>query len=186
VGISGTFATPLATELLTSATLVLAFGASLNYYTTYLGDIFGKARVVHIDNQASALGRYQQIDIAIQADARLAAAELADELDRRDIASSASAPRRPRGASPNRIPSASDSSIAAQLRAWIRVRSCARSIACFPKSARSWWTSVTSWTSPSRICPYRIRAHSCGRSNTPPWAPASAPPWAQRWHILMG
>lgn len=83
VGISGTFATPLATELLTSATLVLAFGASLNYYTTYLGDIFGKARVVHIDNQAPALGRYQPVDIAIQADARLAAAELADELERR-------------------------------------------------------------------------------------------------------
>jgi thiamine pyrophosphate-dependent acetolactate synthase large subunit-like protein len=83
VGISGTFATPIASELLTSATLVVAFGASLNYYTTYLGDIFGKARVVQIDNQATALGKYQHVDVAIQADARVAAAGLADELERR-------------------------------------------------------------------------------------------------------
>ena len=82
-GISGTFSTPLATELLTSATLVLAFGASLNYYTTYLGDIFGKARVVQIDNQARALGKYQDVDIVIEADAGIAAAQLADELERK-------------------------------------------------------------------------------------------------------
>jgi len=82
-GISGTFSTPLGTELLTSATLVLAFGASLNYYTTYLGDIFGKARVVQIDNRAPALGKYQHVDIAIEADARVAAAQLADELERK-------------------------------------------------------------------------------------------------------
>lgn len=83
VGIVGTFASPVASELLGSASLVLAFGASLNYYTTYLGDIFGKAHIVHVDNQPAALGRYQRLDVPIVADARLAAAELADELERR-------------------------------------------------------------------------------------------------------
>jgi len=83
VGISGTFASPIASELLGSATLVLAFGASLNFYTTYLGDIFGKAHIVHIDNQPGALGKYQRFDLAVVADARLAAAELADALEQK-------------------------------------------------------------------------------------------------------
>ena len=83
VGIAGTFASPVASELLSSASLVLAFGASLNYYTTYLGDIFGKAHIVHIDNQPAALGKYQRLDVPVVADARLAAAELADELEQR-------------------------------------------------------------------------------------------------------
>ena len=83
VGIVGTFASPIASELLGSASLVLAFGASLNYYTTYVGDIFGKARVIHIDNQPAALGKYQPVDVSVVADARLAAAALADELEQR-------------------------------------------------------------------------------------------------------
>jgi len=83
VGIVGSFASPIASELLSRASLVLAFGASLNYYTTYLGDIFGKARFIHIDNQPAALGKYQPVDVSVVADARLAAAELADELERR-------------------------------------------------------------------------------------------------------
>lgn len=83
VGIVGTFASPIASELLGSASLVLAFGASLNYYTTYLGDIFGKAHIVHIDNQPAALGKYQPVDVSVVADARLAAAALADELEQR-------------------------------------------------------------------------------------------------------
>lgn len=83
IGIVGTFATPVASELLRSADLVLAFGASLNYHTTYLGKIFGKARIVQIDRQPTALGRYQPVDLAVVADVRLAAAALADELERK-------------------------------------------------------------------------------------------------------
>jgi len=83
VGVVGSFASPVASDLLASATLVLAFGASLNYYTTYVGDIFGKARIIHVDNQPAALGKYQPVDISIVADARLAAAALADALERK-------------------------------------------------------------------------------------------------------
>lgn len=83
IGIVGTFATPIASELLRTADLVLAFGASLNYHTTYLGKIFGKARIVQFDRQPTALGRYQAVDLAVVADARLAAAALADELERK-------------------------------------------------------------------------------------------------------
>ena len=82
LGIVGTFSTPVASELLASATLVLAFGASLNYFTTYNGAVFGKARFIHIDDKPAALGRYQPVDLSCVADARLAAADLADELDK--------------------------------------------------------------------------------------------------------
>lgn len=83
VGVVGTFATPVASELLQSADLVLSFGASLNDHTTYLGSIFGKARIIQIDDDGRALGRYRSVDLGVVADARLAAMALADELQRR-------------------------------------------------------------------------------------------------------
>lgn len=83
VGIAGTFATPLASELLTRADVVLAFGASLNQYTTYAQSIFGTARVVHVDVDAAAPSRYQPAELAVIGDARLAAAALDRELERR-------------------------------------------------------------------------------------------------------
>jgi acetolactate synthase-1/2/3 large subunit len=83
VGISGTFATPVASELLGTATLVLVFGASLNNYTTYNTSIFGKARFIHIDDKPAALGKYQPVDLSFVADARIAAGQLADALEKR-------------------------------------------------------------------------------------------------------
>src|ERR1700722_3256707 len=83
VGVVGTFATPVASELLHTANLVLVFGASLNYDTTYDGNIFGKARIVQFDNQPTAIGRFQTVDLAVLADARLAAVSLAHELEQR-------------------------------------------------------------------------------------------------------
>ncbi len=83
IGIVGTFATPVASELLAQADIVLSFGASLNEHTTFFGSIFGKARVVEIDADPAALRRHHDADIAINADAHLAATAIADELQRR-------------------------------------------------------------------------------------------------------
>lgn len=83
IGVSGSFATPLASELLGEADLVLAFGASLNHHTTYLGSIFGKARLIQIDTDKAALGRYRAADLTVVADARLVARALADALERK-------------------------------------------------------------------------------------------------------
>lgn len=80
VGVVGTFATPVASELLQSAEVVLSFGASLNPHTTYSRSIFGKARIVQIDDDRAALQRHQDADIAVLADAREAAAALVAEL----------------------------------------------------------------------------------------------------------
>jgi thiamine pyrophosphate-dependent acetolactate synthase large subunit-like protein len=50
IGISGGFATPLAAELLPQADLIVAFGATLNHWTTRHGALIGAdAQVVHVD-----------------------------------------------------------------------------------------------------------------------------------------
>lgn len=50
IGIAGGFSSPLAAELLPQADLILAFGATLNHWTTRHGALIGpEARVVHVD-----------------------------------------------------------------------------------------------------------------------------------------
>jgi thiamine pyrophosphate-dependent acetolactate synthase large subunit-like protein len=83
LGFVGTMSTPLGSELVAEADLVLAFGASLNPYTTYRGDLLRNARVVHFDTNPKAAGRYHPAEIAIVADARLAAQALVKELEKR-------------------------------------------------------------------------------------------------------
>lgn len=81
IGVVGGCATPVASELLNKADLVLSFGASLNYETTYDATIFGKARIIQIDNNPAALGRFQTVELPVLADAHLAAARLASDLE---------------------------------------------------------------------------------------------------------
>ncbi|WP_027008033.1 thiamine pyrophosphate-binding protein [Conexibacter woesei] len=73
IGISGGFASPLAAELLPQADLILAFGATLNHWTTRHGALIGPdAEVIHIDLDpavATVVG-----DAAATADALLARA----------------------------------------------------------------------------------------------------------------
>lgn len=83
IGIVGTMSTPLGSELVSQADLVLTFGASLNPYTTYRGDLLRRARVVQFDSSPQASGRYHPAEISIVGDARLAAAALVRELERR-------------------------------------------------------------------------------------------------------
>lgn len=73
IGISGGFASPLAAELLPQADLILAFGATLNHWTTRHGALIGPgAQVLHVDLDpavATVVG-----DAAATADALLARA----------------------------------------------------------------------------------------------------------------
>lgn len=84
LGISGGFAPPTSARLLREADVVLAFGASLNMWTTRHGELIGPgARVVQVDVEADAVGGHRPVDVGLVADARLAAEALAAELDRR-------------------------------------------------------------------------------------------------------
>jgi thiamine pyrophosphate-dependent acetolactate synthase large subunit-like protein len=84
LGISGSFASPTATEVLASADLVLGFGASLNNWTTKHGALIAPgAGVVQVDLDEEAIGARRPVDVGVVADAGEAAAGLLEELGRR-------------------------------------------------------------------------------------------------------
>lgn len=83
IGICGTYSTPVASDLILQADCVLVFGAGLNALTTYKNTLFPKAMVIQIDTDASAFGKFVDIEIGVQADCQLTAQALVDELERR-------------------------------------------------------------------------------------------------------
>ncbi len=79
--VSGGFASPLAAELIGAADVVVAFGSTLNMWTTRHGRLIGSAaRVAHVDLEASALGRHQQIDLGVVGDSATTAMAVTDAL----------------------------------------------------------------------------------------------------------
>jgi thiamine pyrophosphate-dependent acetolactate synthase large subunit-like protein len=84
VGISGGFASPAAASLMRESDLVLAFGASLNMWTTRHGKLIGPgARVVQVDVEPEAIGVHRAVDVGVVADASAAATAFEAELERR-------------------------------------------------------------------------------------------------------
>jgi thiamine pyrophosphate-dependent acetolactate synthase large subunit-like protein len=68
--VSGGFATPLAAELISAADVVVAWGASLNMWTTRHGALVGSgATVVQVDLDPTALGAHHRVDAGIVGDA---------------------------------------------------------------------------------------------------------------------
>jgi thiamine pyrophosphate-dependent acetolactate synthase large subunit-like protein len=86
LGIAGGFATPLAAELLPQADLVLAFGATLNHWTTRHGTLFGDAPVVQVDLDPTALGAHRALEFGIVGDVAATAAALHAALTDREAA----------------------------------------------------------------------------------------------------
>jgi thiamine pyrophosphate-dependent acetolactate synthase large subunit-like protein len=81
IGIAGGFASPAAAELLRDSDLVLAFGATLNHWTTRHGSLIGPdARVVQVDLDPEAIGAEQPVDAGVIADAAAAAEALTEAL----------------------------------------------------------------------------------------------------------
>jgi thiamine pyrophosphate-dependent acetolactate synthase large subunit-like protein len=67
--VSGGFATPLAASLISDADLVVAWGASLNMWTTRHGALLdGGATVVQVDIDPAALGAHHPVDLGIAGD----------------------------------------------------------------------------------------------------------------------
>ena len=85
LGISGGFAPPLAAELIAQADLVLAFGASLNMWTTQHGRLLSPhAVVVQIDHEAQALGSHHRVDLPVVGDVKETARALLPVLEKRE------------------------------------------------------------------------------------------------------
>jgi len=84
LGISGGFASPTAARLLAESDLVLAFGASLNMWTTRHGTLVGtQTRVVQVDVEPDAIGARRPVELGLVGDATEAARALTAELERR-------------------------------------------------------------------------------------------------------
>ncbi|MFI5893729.1 thiamine pyrophosphate-binding protein [Actinoplanes sp. NPDC051513] len=67
--VSGGFATPLAAALIAEADVVVAWGSSLNMWTTRHGALVSpSARVVQVDLDESALGAHHRIDVGVVGD----------------------------------------------------------------------------------------------------------------------
>jgi acetolactate synthase-1/2/3 large subunit len=79
-GVTGGLGNGLATDILTECDVVLAVGASLNAWTTHFGEVGRHSKVIQIDIDSSAPGRFTEIDEAMQGDARAALEDILEEL----------------------------------------------------------------------------------------------------------
>jgi thiamine pyrophosphate-dependent acetolactate synthase large subunit-like protein len=84
LGICGGFASDRTAELIAQSDCVLAFGASLNSFTTRRGDLVKSARIIHCDVDASAFHRYERPDVSILGSAKLVADRLNELVEARD------------------------------------------------------------------------------------------------------
>ena len=85
LGIAGGFASPLAAELLADSDVVLAFGATLNHWTTKHRALLGPdVTLIQADLDAAAIGAHQPADVGIVGDAADTAQMLLAELEARD------------------------------------------------------------------------------------------------------
>jgi thiamine pyrophosphate-dependent acetolactate synthase large subunit-like protein len=82
--VSGGFATPLAAELIARSDLVVAWGSTLNMWTTRHGRLIGPGTTVaQVDLDPAALGVNRPIDVAICGDLAAVARVCMEELQRR-------------------------------------------------------------------------------------------------------
>jgi acetolactate synthase I/II/III large subunit len=76
--VSGGFASPLTAELIANADVLVAWGCSLNMWTTRHGTLISpRMTVVQVDNDASAIGRHRQVHLGVVGDVALTASAVA-------------------------------------------------------------------------------------------------------------
>jgi thiamine pyrophosphate-dependent acetolactate synthase large subunit-like protein len=86
VDVSGGFATPLAAELIAQADLIVAWGSTLNMWTTRHGRLISPGtKLAQVDVQPGALGINRAIDLAVCGELGAVARGCRDELARREV-----------------------------------------------------------------------------------------------------
>jgi thiamine pyrophosphate-dependent acetolactate synthase large subunit-like protein len=78
--VMGGFATPTAADLIAGADLLVAFGASLNRWTTREGTLVGGTTVVQVDLDLDAVGRHRPAALGVIGDSGPTAAAVTAEL----------------------------------------------------------------------------------------------------------
>jgi thiamine pyrophosphate-dependent acetolactate synthase large subunit-like protein len=80
--VSGGFASPLAAELIRDADLIVAWGCSLNMWTTRHGKLIGpEATVVQVDDDPEAIGAHHAAHLGVVGDVAATARAVASELE---------------------------------------------------------------------------------------------------------
>ena len=80
--VSGGFAAPVAAELIGGADLIVAWGCSLNMWTTRHGNLIGsQARVIQVDCDDKAIGRHRRVHLGVVGDVALTANAVAALLE---------------------------------------------------------------------------------------------------------
>jgi thiamine pyrophosphate-dependent acetolactate synthase large subunit-like protein len=81
--VSGGFASPLAAELISAADLIVAWGCSLNMWTTRHGTLIGTGtRVAQVDVDRNAIGAHRRVNIGVVGDVAQVAAAVSEALGR--------------------------------------------------------------------------------------------------------
>jgi thiamine pyrophosphate-dependent acetolactate synthase large subunit-like protein len=79
--VSGGFASPLAAELISRSDLVVAWGSTLNMWTTRHGRLISPdATVVQVDHDPAAIGANRPVELGVTGDLTAVAAAVAEEL----------------------------------------------------------------------------------------------------------
>ncbi len=85
LGVCGGYASPEAVAAISKSDCVVAFGASLNDWTTERGGLFGSARVVQVDIDPTSFGRHLSVDVSLLGDSADVAAEMLALLEDAEI-----------------------------------------------------------------------------------------------------
>jgi acetolactate synthase-1/2/3 large subunit len=88
IGVFGTLSTDTGAEVIADADCVIAFGASLNAWTTARNGLLSGKSVVHIDANPDHIGRYAPVTAGVAGDAGTTASVLLDWIEQADVPSS--------------------------------------------------------------------------------------------------
>jgi thiamine pyrophosphate-dependent acetolactate synthase large subunit-like protein len=82
LGIAGGFSSPAAAELIAQSDMILAFGMSLNMWTTKKGKLISEyAQLVQIDVERGRIGLHRPVDLELEGDAAAVATAVLRSLD---------------------------------------------------------------------------------------------------------
>ncbi|KUP97247.1 thiamine pyrophosphate-binding protein [Thermobifida cellulosilytica] len=85
LGIFGTLSDEVALETIMESDCVIAFGASLNKWTTAEGSLLEKKRVVHVDLDRDSISRFSTVDAGVVGDAAVVADTIVEWLDQAEV-----------------------------------------------------------------------------------------------------
>lgn len=85
IGIVGTLSHPVASEVIARADCLVVFGAALSALTTLKGELLEGKRIIQVDSDPGALGRYFPVDVAIAGDVAATARGLIELVEQAEV-----------------------------------------------------------------------------------------------------